>query len=125
MPLIRQTVFLQMGSRQIQLRTDKGDAPEVTEITEDPIRGNPVGPSTPPGTVSSKFVLCKGNDSPATQTGNTPVSAKGSPFTRYLIKKLIPLRNKGKSTRVLLPRRRRAPKILTPKTLEQLVWKDS
>ena len=76
---------------------DKGDAPEVTEITEDPIRGNPVGPSTPPGAVSSKFVLCKGKDSPATRTGNTPVSAKGSPFTRYSIKTTDPPKKQGKS----------------------------
>ena len=76
---------------------DKGDAPEVTEITEDPIRGNSVGPSTPPGAVSSKFVLRKGKDSPATRTGNTPVSAKGSPFTRYLIKKTDPPKKQGKS----------------------------
>ena len=76
---------------------DKGDAPEVTEITEDPIRENPVGPSTPSDAASSKFVLCKGKDSPATQTGNTPVSAKGSPFTRYLIKKTDPPKEQGKS----------------------------
>ena len=68
---------------------DKGDAPDVTEITEGPIRENPAVPSTPPDASSSKFLHCKDKDSPATQTGNIPVSAKGSPFTRYLIKKKL------------------------------------
>ena len=54
---------------------DKGDAPEVTEITEVPIRKIPAGPSTPDA-ASSKVVHCKDKDSPTTQTGNTPVSAK-------------------------------------------------
>ena len=76
---------------------DKGDAPEVAEFTEDPIRENPVGPSTPPDAASSKFVHCKDKDSPTTQTGNTPVSAKGSPFTQYLIKKTDPPKEQGKS----------------------------
>ena len=82
----------------IQIRTsDKGDAPEVTEVTDVPISGIPASPSTPPDAASSKFVHCKNKDVPTSQTGNTPVSAKGSPFTRYLSKKTDPPKEQGKS----------------------------
>ena len=82
----------------IQIGTaDKGDAPEVTEVTDVPISEIPAGLSTPPDAAFSKFVHCKDKDSPTTQTGNTPVSAKGSPFTRYLIKKTDPPKEQGEN----------------------------
>ena len=52
---------------------DKGDAPEVTEVTDVPISGISASPSTPPDAASSKFVHCKDKESQTTQTGNTPV----------------------------------------------------
>ena len=84
------------GDIQIET-TEKDDAPEVTEVTNAPISRMPASPSTPLDTVSTKFVHCKDKDILTTQTGNTQVSAKGSPFTRYLIKTTDPPKEQGKN----------------------------
>ena len=77
--------------------TEKDNTPEVTEVTNAPVSGISPSPSRALDIVSTKFVHCKDKDLLITQTGNMPVSAKGSHFTRYLIKKTDSPKGQGKN----------------------------
>ena len=59
------------------------------------IGGIPPGASTSTGSTSIESGSRKNKDIPKTPTGNTPVAAKGSPFTRYLFKKTEPKNDQG------------------------------